>query len=86
MAASRTACTWLIGTHKGAVLPKHLQAYLNEFTFRFNRRFWRGPAFTRALGLAVNADAWPEYDTLYATGQEAGWEHPDTSTNATASR
>lgn len=77
---------WLLGTHKGAVLPKHLQAYLNEYTFRFNRRFWRGPAFTRALGLAVNADAWPEYDTLYATGKDEGWEHPDSRPSAVATR
>ena len=69
--------SWLRGTHKGAVLPKHLPAYLNEFTFRFNRRFWRGPAFTRALGLAVHADQRPEYDTLYAAGEDGGWVHPD---------
>ena len=30
--------TWLIGIHHG-VSHQHLQAYLNEFTFRFNRRF-----------------------------------------------
>lgn len=64
---------WLLGTHKGAVRRKHLQAYLNEFTFRFNRRFWRGPAFVRALGLAVNAEKWPEYASLY--GGE--WAHPN---------
>jgi hypothetical protein len=29
---------WLIGTHAGAVKPRHLQAYLNEFAFRWNRR------------------------------------------------
>jgi transposase-like protein len=29
---------WLLGTHHGAVSPKHLQAYLDEFVFRFNRR------------------------------------------------
>ncbi|PZW36869.1 transposase-like zinc ribbon protein, partial [Humitalea rosea] len=32
--------TWLNGIHHG-VSAKHLQAYLNEFTFRFNRRFSR---------------------------------------------
>lgn len=64
---------WLTGTHKGAVRSKHLQAYLNEFTFRFNRRFWRGPAFLRALGLAVNVDNWPQYDTLYS----GKWAHPN---------
>ena len=29
---------WLLATHQGAVSRKHLQAYLEEFTFRFNRR------------------------------------------------
>lgn len=34
---------WLLGTHQGAVDPAHLQAYLDEFTFRFNRRNSRRP-------------------------------------------
>jgi len=69
---------WLLGTHKGAVLPHHLPAYLNEFTFRFNRRYWRGPAFHRALGLIAYAQQWPEYDTLYsvAKGGVDAWVHP----------
>lgn len=29
---------WLLGTHGGAVRPKYLQAYLDEFVFRYNRR------------------------------------------------
>lgn len=29
---------WLMGTHQGAVSHKHLDYYLDEFTFRFNRR------------------------------------------------
>ena len=29
---------WLVGTHHGAVSHKHLGYYLDEFTFRFNRR------------------------------------------------
>jgi hypothetical protein len=28
---------WLPGTHQGAVSRKHLQAYLDEYVFRFNR-------------------------------------------------
>ena len=36
--------TWLIGIHHG-VSHQHLQAYLNEFTFRFNRRFYPFNAF-----------------------------------------
>ena len=33
-------------------LLKHLQAYLNEFTFRFNRRFYPFNAFRSLLGIA----------------------------------
>lgn len=33
---------WLLGTHAGAVTPKHLQAYLDEYTFRHNRRRTKG--------------------------------------------
>ena len=29
---------WLLGTHQGSVHGAHLQAYLDEYTFRFNRR------------------------------------------------
>jgi len=76
---------WLLGTHKGAVLPRHLPAYLNEFTFRFNRRFWRGPAFQRALGLMVHAQNWPEYDMLYsvAKGGLGTWIHPNSPVDTT---
>ena len=69
--------SWLVSTHKGAVTHKHLQAYLKEITFRFNRRFWRDPAFLRALGLAVSVNGWPQYDTLYS-GKCA---HPETEWN-----
>jgi len=39
---------WLLGTHHG-VSPKHLEGYLNEFVFRFNRRFWPLVAFDSVL-------------------------------------
>ena len=79
---------WLLGTHKGAVLPRHLPAYLNEFTFRFNQRFWRGPAFQQALGLMIQAQNRPEYDTLYrvAKGGAGAWIHPNAPTAATCSK
>jgi len=35
---------WLLATHGGAVKPKHLQAYLDEFVFRYNRRRTDGVA------------------------------------------
>jgi hypothetical protein len=33
---------WLLGTHAGAIAPKHLQAYLDEYAFRHNRRRTNG--------------------------------------------
>lgn len=46
---------WLIGTHQGAVSLEHLDAYLDEFTFRFSRRGSRsrGKLFYRLLEQAV---------------------------------
>lgn len=56
--------TWLRGIHHG-VSPQHLQAYLNEFTFRFNRRFYPFNAFRSLLGIAGDVTA-PTYTELYA--------------------
>lgn len=46
---------WLMGTHQGAVAPTHLQAYLDEFAFRFNRRLsaHRGKLFHRLIQQSV---------------------------------
>ena len=46
---------WLLGTHQGAVAHSHLDYYLDEFTFRFNRRTSRsrGLLFYRLLNQAV---------------------------------
>lgn len=46
---------WLMGTHQGSVKPKQLDYYLDEFTFRFNRRTSRsrGLLFYRLLEQAV---------------------------------
>jgi transposase-like protein len=49
---------WLLGTHQGSANEAHLQNYLNEFVFRFNRRRSRnrGLLFYRVLELAVSHD------------------------------
>jgi len=65
--------TWLNGIHHG-VSAKHLQAYLNEFTFRFNRRFYPFNAFRSLLGIAGDATA-PTYAGLYS----GEWQHPSTT-------
>ena len=31
---------WILGTHHGSVQPEHLDTYLEEFAFRFNRLLW----------------------------------------------
>ena len=49
---------WLLGTHQGAVNPEHLEYYLDEFTFRFNRRksASRGKLFYRLAQHAVQVE------------------------------
>lgn len=44
--------TWIDGIFHGVGKP-HLQTYLNEFMFRFNRRFFRGISFRTLLGLGT---------------------------------
>jgi len=61
---------WLQGTHHGRVSPKHLQTYLNEFVFRFNRRFYPFNAFRSLLGIGTNGEG-PTYDGLYS----GDWQH-----------
>ena len=49
---------WALGVYHGLRL-KHLQSYLDEFTFRFNRRRTRHAAFRSLLGIAVaNTDTY----------------------------
>lgn len=52
---------WLLGTHQGAVSSDHLAYYLDEFTFRFNRRRSgsRGKLFYRLLQQAVAVEPAP---------------------------
>ncbi len=52
---------WLLGTHQGAVQPTHLDYYLDEFTFRFNRRTSgsRGLLFYRLVDQAVHLQPVP---------------------------
>ncbi len=67
--------TWLLGTHHGAVSKQHLQAYLNEFTFRFNRRKTPMAAFQTALGLGTQRLG-PTYKGLYGVAKDGKWRHP----------
>lgn len=57
---------WILGTHQGSVDPDHLQSYLEEFTFRFNRRTSRsrGLVFRRLLEQAVVTGPITETDVI----------------------
>jgi len=59
---------WVLGTHQGAVSRKHLDYYLDEFTFRFNRRRSRsrGKFFFRLVQQAVNIEPVPYARTVQA--------------------
>jgi transposase-like protein len=52
---------WLLGTHQGAVRSSHLDYYLDEFTFRFNRRTSRsrGKLFYRLAQQALQIEPVP---------------------------
>jgi transposase-like protein len=52
---------WLVGTHHGAVSHEHLDYYLDEYTFRFNRRTsrYRGKLFYRLIQQAVAVEPVP---------------------------
>jgi len=52
---------WLLGTHQGRVSSEHLDYYLDEFTFRFNRRTsrYRGKLFYRLLQQSVEVPPTP---------------------------
>jgi hypothetical protein len=63
--------TWILGTHHGRIAQHHLQAYLNEYVFRFNRRFYPMTGFNSVLGLAARTVP-PTYEALYS----GTWVHP----------
>jgi len=70
---------WILGTHQGSVVPAHLQSYLEEFTFRFNRRTSRsgGLLFRRLMeqatvvGPITEADVTYGYDWPHSHGEGA---------------
>jgi transposase-like protein len=58
---------WILGTHQGSFSKNHLQSYLEEYTFRFNRRTSknRGLIFRRLLEQAVCTHPITESDVTY---------------------
>jgi hypothetical protein len=66
--------SWLLGCHHG-VSPQHLQAYLNEYAFRF----YPFNLFRSLLGIRGHALG-PTYEGLYS----GTWEHPRCSRSLVA--
>jgi len=67
---------WLVATHQGAVGHEHLDYYLDEFTFRFNRRRSRsrGKLFYRLVQQATQTEPVP-YKALvkHARGRKTSY-------------
>ena len=80
---------WGLGTYHG-LRRKHVDTYLNEFVFRYNRRFYRHASFETILGLASHHepasywDHWPRQSPSGHPGAQActtsqknsGWNAP----------
>jgi len=68
---------WLLGTHQGGGKPRQLDAYLDEFVFRFNRRksASRGLLFYRLLEQAVTVEHVTN-DSIIATKNPRGPRQP----------
>ena len=64
---------WALGTHHGSIQPEHLDAYLDEFVFRFNRRTSssRGMLFYRLMQQAVVTDPVTYHDIVLASEETA---------------
>jgi len=68
---------WILGTHQGAVSHEHLEFYLDEFTFRFNRRRSRnrGMLFYRLAQQAVMVDPVPYKSMVRCSSDRLGPDH-----------
>jgi transposase-like protein len=68
---------WILGTHQGAVSHEHLEYYLDEFTFRFNRRRSanRGKLFYRLVQQAVVIDPIPYKSMIRCAAIGADSDH-----------
>ena len=64
---------WMLGTHQGAITGEYLDAYLDEFVFRFNRRLSenRGLVFWRLVCALVGADPFPRAELARRPGEQA---------------
>ncbi len=70
---------WLLGTYQGAVRAQQLDYYLDEFTFRFNRRksASRGKLFYRLVQQSVAVDPVPAHDIVEGSSRKITPTKPD---------
>ena len=63
---------WLLGTHQGSIALTHVDYYLDEYTFRFNRRTSRsrGLLFFRLLEQAVRVPPAPYKGLISHSGRD----------------
>src|ERR1700737_1786338 len=59
----RNTKRWGLGTYHG-LRRKHVDTYLNEYVFRYNRRFYRHVSFETMLGLAVHHEPASYWDVI----------------------
>lgn len=64
---------WSLGTYHG-LRPHHIDAYLNEFVFRYNRRFYRNVSFQTTLGLASQHEPTSYWDIIGKENPRIGVE------------
>src|ERR1700736_63039 len=62
---------WGLGTYHG-LRRRHLDTYLNEFVFRYNRRFYRHASFETMLGLAAQHEPASYWDVIGRTNPRKG--------------
>jgi hypothetical protein len=67
---------WLLGTRHG-VSPAHLAGYLNEFVFRFNRRFWPMVGFDSVLKIAAGVESLTYRDFYESVQRDTNSEEPN---------
>lgn len=65
---------WILGTHQGSIVPVHLQSYLEEFTFRFNRHNSesRGLVFCWLIVQFVAAEPVTETEVTFGYDRKKG--------------
>ncbi len=59
---------WLLGTHQGGVQQHHVDAYLDEFVFRFNRRTSRDRGKLGAAAQRISLAKSAKRSSLWLTG------------------